>query len=181
MRIKPIVDNKKGVTLVELLVMIGLFVIVGGLAIGFFVSVLSAQAKTRVMIETQEQARLVMERVVYETRKAKTINSDSSFGIDLAHDSSLSLVLNTLDPELDPTKIRIDQGVIYLKQGQQDEQAISSNEVQVNQFMVEDLSSENERSQNIKIFLSVFHKDPSGIANKDINYSLETAVELRGR
>lgn len=173
--------NQHGTTLVELLVVTGLFVIVGGLAIGFFLSAFTGGAKAKANIEAQENARFAMQRVVYEIRRSRGIEVTSDFGVNLATTSGTTLDLDMTDALRDPTTFQVAGGVLQMQQGTGGFVDLTSDDVTVTNLTFDNRTTGNGRSRHIKMILTVTHPDPTGAEAIEIVYTLQTTVELRDR
>ncbi len=163
-------ESKRGFTLVELVVVISLFTVIGGLAIGFFISTITGRAKAQARIETQEHARFAMHRMAYEIRRAQGIELTSDFGVNLATTSGATLDLDMADAARDPTTFDVAGSAVEL----------TSDDVSVTSLTFDDRSSPNGRSTNIKMTLTVEH---AATAPTDLPFSftLHTTVELRDK
>ena len=167
------VHDKSGMTLVELVVLTGLFVVVGGLAINFFLATLTGRAKATANVEVQEQARFAMQKLVYEIRRSADVDPTTDFGVNLATTGGATLDLDNNDVALDPTSFQVVGGVLVMDQGATTGLEITSDDVQVTELTLTDRSTGNGRSKHILITLTVGHPDPSGTSSLDISYTLE--------
>ena len=95
--------NRRGFTLVEMLVVIALLALVGGLAISFFLSTIGVRAKAQHRLEVQENARLVLARVEYEIRRARGVEATTDFDVNLATTGGATLDLDMSAAGNDPT------------------------------------------------------------------------------
>lgn len=173
-------DNQSGATLVELLVVIGMFSVISVLTLHFFLGTLSGQAKTEGRIELQEQLRHSMERVVYEVRRARGIEAETDFDVNLATTIGATLELDMPDALDDPTIIDIASGILRITNGAGPTAALTTDEIEVTNLTISDRSTANGRSEQIHITLTGEKADPTGTSALDAVLTLETSIELRG-
>lgn len=173
-----ILHDKRGTTLVELLVVTALFVVVGGLSIGLFLSTITGGAKAKANIEVQENARFAMSRVVYEIKRARGLEVTSDYGVNLAAVGGSTLDLDMPDAGRDPTTFQVVGGVLQMKQGAGAFVDLTSDDVTVTNLQFDDRTSANGRSENVKTTLTLTAPDPAR-PGVDVTYTLRTTTELR--
>lgn len=164
----------------ELIVTIGVFALVGGVIISIFISTITSRAKAHAHIEAQEQARFALERMTYELRRARGLEATTDYGVNIATSSGTSLDLDMSVGGNDPTSFTVVSGILYITQGAGAAVALTSDDVSVTNLTVDNRSTANGRSENVKVTLTVHKGDPTGQADSDVDYTLRTAVELRG-
>lgn len=71
------IKNKKGLTLIEMIVTIGIFVLTFTMAAGLIVEIIKMQNRARVMRMIQEEARYALEEI---TREGRLAQGDPPFG-----------------------------------------------------------------------------------------------------
>lgn len=171
--------NRAGFTLVEMLMTATLLAIVGGLAIGFFLSTLEARTKAQNRIEVQENARLALNRVAYEVRRARGVETTTDFGVNLAAVSGATLDLDMPDAGDDPTTFDVVDGVLRVTRGVGSAVALTTDDLVVTDLTLADRSSANGRSENVALTLTL--EDPSGASGElGASVTVLTTVELRG-
>lgn len=173
-------NDKRGTTLVELLVVIALFTLVGGLAIGVLIATISGSAKSKSLIETQENARFAMQQMVYEIKRSRGIEATSDFAVNLATTAAATLDLDMPDAPRDPTTFRVTSGVLQVRQGTGAFVSLTTNDVAVSALQFENRSRTNGRSRNIEITLTVTAPDASK-SGALITYTVEGSAELRAK
>lgn len=171
--------NQEGMTLVEILVVMFLFILIGTFSLNFLIMTVTGHAKAQANIEVQEHARTAMQRMIYEIRRAKGTESSSDFDTNLALSSDDTLDLDMSDVDRDPTTFKIINGILTIKQGTDTTQELTSNDVEVTDLVFSDRSTANGRSQNLDLTLTVKHNDPTGVEELGIEYTLEASAELR--
>ncbi len=170
--------DQRGFTLVEVLIVTALFVIVGGLGIGFFLSTITLRSKADHRIAVQENARLAIERMGYELRRARGFESTTDFGVNLAATEGATLDLDEPDASSDPTTFDVVDGTLRMTQGTGAPVALTSHDVIVRDLTVDDRST--DASTNVKLTLTIDHiAGTEGELGATI--TLTTAVQLRGR
>lgn len=165
-----------GFTLIELLIYVGLVSIFLTAATSSLLDIVFGSVKSSVEQEVQENLRYVTQRVQFEIRNADTINSGSSFGINLASDSTKSLSLATPSPN-NPTEFRVSGGILQIKQGSGSWTVLTSSVLEVTNLVFTKLSDSN--SENISFTVTVKYRNPSGRIEWDKTSTFEGASQLR--
>lgn len=171
--------NQEGMTLVEILVVMFLFVLIATFSINFLIMSVTGHAKAQANIEVQEHARAAMQRIIYEVRRAQGFEAEADFDVNLALSADASFDLDMPDAGRDPTIFKVQNGVLTLKQGDGSAQELTADDVTVTHLTFANRSTLNGRSRNIVINLTVMHPDPTGAASLDIEYHLQASAELR--
>ncbi len=70
---KKLIKNERGITIIELMVAMTIFVIVLTLSVGAFVSLIRLQSQTEIMTDTQQNGRIALEQITRLSRQAKTV------------------------------------------------------------------------------------------------------------
>lgn len=171
--------KRGGFTLVEMLVSASLLALVGGLAIGFFLSSLEARAKAQHRVEVQENARAALARMAYEIRRARGVDASTDFGVNLAATPGATLDIDLSEASADPTTFDVDAGVLRVTRASGTPVSLTSDRLVVTNVTVDDRSSGNGRSENVALTLTI--EDPSG-ATGDLGaaVTVSTTLELRG-
>ena len=171
--------NKRGYTLVETLVVIGLFTVISFFVVQFFLGALTGRAKAAAHIEVQEQARAAAHWITHELRQANALLPTSDFGVDLAVTPGASLDVSTSVSGRNPTSFFVVGGNLqrtYALNGAVD---ITSNDVSVTHLIFSNLSSGTGLSKQVRFTITVQKPDPLGGPNPT-SYTLTSTVELRG-
>ncbi len=173
------INLNNGCTLVEMIVVVAIFSVLLFSTAGFFIMTIQARGKAQTRIEAQEQARIAIERISYDIRRASGINT-SNFGVNLALSSSsvLSLVASSTR---NPTIYSVSNGILNVKYGTGSTTALTSRDVTVSNLVFTNLSSTNGRSKNILINMTLTKADPTGKTLTDVIYPVETTVEIMGK
>lgn len=162
-------SSQKGFTLVEFLLVLAIFSLVIVATAGFFIMTLQGRAKAQVHIEVQEQARLALERITYEIRRANGVNSASGGTLSLSMSSS----------SRNPTVFSLTNGTLFMTQGTGSSTPLTSSYASVTSLSFTNLSS--GKSKNILIAMTLSKPDPTGNPTLSTIYPLEEAVEIRGK
>ncbi len=105
-------NNMKAFTLVELLLVIGIFSVLLTVTAGFIIMTLQSGSKSQAHIEVQEQARIAADRIAYEIRRASGIVSTSSY-TNLALNPALSFgLVSTSSPTRSPIIFSVLNGIL---------------------------------------------------------------------
>ena len=95
--------NKKGFTLLELLVYIALIAVILVASIDFMWSIMNTRTKSNVTQETQQIARLVMDRIAYEIRGAEDVVKDGGESTFDANPGKITLQYSAGNVVIDTT------------------------------------------------------------------------------
>ena len=172
--------NTRGYTLVETLVVIGLFTVISFFSVQFFLGTLTGRAKAAAHIEIQEQARAAAHWITYELRRSRGFELTSDFGVNLASVTGSTLDLDTAVVGHDPTTFDIAAGILRLTYGAVSPMDITSDDVQVTNLVFTDLSSSNGKSLQAQFTITIEKQDPTGNPTP-LSYTLTSTVELRDR
>jgi len=118
---------KKGFTLIEMLIYIGILTIIILFTIYFVSWGIKMSAKSKASQEVLENAKLAMEKIVFEIRGAKEIYTPTS--VFDAHPGQLSLKTQQNLPEgenVNYADFYLENEKIYLKRESQNPQALTS-------------------------------------------------------
>ncbi len=176
-------NNKKGYTLIELIIVIGIFSLLIASITGFFVVTIRGKAKSQARIEAQEQARIVVDRIAYEIRRAKSVNALSKVNINLASSSGSTFILDVpaTASSRNPTTFSVVNGILYMKYGTDTAIPLTSKDISITSLVFSNLTSANNRSKNVLVSMNVFKASPTGQTATDVNYPIETAIEIKGK
>ncbi len=143
---------KKGFTLVELIIYIGILsVMVVGL-VSFALSMTSARTKTYISQNVQANARMTLDIIMQKIHAAQGINiSGSVFGVDPG-----VLSLQMADPLKNPTIINLsaNDGRLQITEGAGVSVYLTDNETQVSNLFFTNLTQSGER-EHVRIDLTV--------------------------
>ncbi len=135
-------NSEKGFTFVEMILYVAIVVIVVDSLIPFAWNMIETGVKSSVQQEVSSNARFVAERIKYEIRNAKDINTGSStFG---TNPGTLSLV--DFSAGSDPTIINISGGKVMVKQGAAGAVALNSNDTTITNLVFTNNSSANTKN-----------------------------------
>jgi len=166
--------NKKGFTLIELIISIVILAVFLLIITYFALDVIGGKVKSQSMQETQQNARFVIKKMTQEIKRAIGINIDQSiFG---THPGVLSLKM--ADENENPTVFDISGDKLRITRGFDSPQELTTNQVKVINLVFTNLSQTGS-SENIKINLTVEHINPEGREEMTAVVNLETTVTLR--
>ena len=166
--------DKKGFTLIEILIYTTIIAVFLVTAINFSLGIIASKAKAKSVREVEQNSRFAIERMSQEIRRAVDINlSDSVFN---QHPGVLSLAMP--EDSDNPTVFDLSSdGALRITQGTSTPQILTSDQVEVSNLVFTNLSP-NDWSKNIKINLTVQYKNSQ---REEFNSSstVETAIGLR--
>lgn len=139
----------------------------------YAIDVIGAQTKAKSYQEVQYNARFAVRRIVNEIRRADDLN-DGSSTFD-THPGVLSIGNN--DASKDPTVFDIASNRLRMTQGGTP-YFLSSDKVEITNLVFEDLSVAN-RTKNIKISLTVAHRNPEGREEFDAEFAITSTAVIR--
>lgn len=169
---KRLVKNDKGITILELMVAMTIFVVVLTLSVGAFISLIRLQGQTETMTDTQQNGRVAIEQVVRLLRQAETVEIIGDDGDDLQ-----TIIFN------ENTCFKVDEGALkkydYVDSECKKELTLTSTGVSITKFNFQRFKG---IPPTLKINLTVESNDPligPGSSQTDV-LILETSVLLTG-
>jgi type II secretory pathway pseudopilin PulG len=163
-----------GFTLIETLIYT---LIISGVltsAIFFSLNVLEGQSKARVFQEVQQNARFGLEKISQEIRAANDLNA----GASTFSSNPGFLSLSHEDAGKNPTLFGIQDEKLVIKQGSNASTTLTSDDVRVIKLIFDNLSV-SERTKNIKITITIEHKNPDLVTPFNASTTLITSVVIR--
>ncbi|MFZ2192692.1 MAG: prepilin-type N-terminal cleavage/methylation domain-containing protein [Candidatus Moraniibacteriota bacterium] len=156
-----VATNKKGFTLIEVL----LYITIAGTILSvfsfFLYIMLSMQVKSQVISEVEQQGIQVMQEITQATKDAQGINSPTD-------GTASSLSLDVISSVKDPTIFSLSSGVIRISEGGGIEINLTSGRIVASDFIVNNLSKAGTPG-TIRIEFTLTHVNPEG--RNEYNYS----------
>jgi len=165
---------KKGFTLVEILIYLGIFFLVITIIISFVFWLVRSNTKLKVMRETLDNANRVMEIIIYETKRAKSIYTPTT-GLN-----QLSLETINYLPEGEETTyidFYLCDSALCLKKESQDPVVLTSDSVEITNLVFTRIVS--GQADCIQIDLSISYKNPADRPEYRASIDLTSTVSLR--
>ncbi len=176
-----ILKNKKGYTLVEMLLYVALLGIITVVIVGVFFVISRTNSRIVSLIEINSNAYSAMERMVYEASNANNTYLPTSnffnYNYDGAKAEQFSLVTrqavsaNESEAYMD---FYLENNTIFMKQDGADPVALTSSNVQVENLKF--YYYKNGTRESVKIDFTI---KPNNILNSGIKINLTTAIALR--
>jgi len=170
---------KKGFTLIEILVYVGVMVIILMTVSSFFLWTNRLNTKTKVMKETIYNARRAMEIMTYEIKSAEGVYNPTS--VFSSNEGQLSLQTTRYLPEGE-NKTYIDFYVceyrLCLKKEDQDPIALTSDNVRVNVLAFHYIAT-TSTAPSIQINLKVDYKAPTNKPEHQASVNTTSTASLR--
>jgi len=95
---KFIINNTRGITLLELIVAMTIFLVVITLAVGGFVSLIRLQSQTQTMTDVQQNGRIAIEQITRLARQAESVDISGTGDIQqIVFDSANCFTVVTVD------------------------------------------------------------------------------------
>ena len=133
---------KRGYTLIELLVTVAILAVVGGMAIGAFVSLLRIGVRAKAMRSIRQNASVVMDRLEREVRESQTVVCGSE------------TVLSLIDVDGEEKSFECSDGDLVLNEAEE-ERRLNGTDVEINGCS---FSCEGEGGLAVGFVFSVRHK-----------------------
>lgn len=170
---------KRGFTLIEILVYIGVLAIVILAVSSFFIWVNHSNAKTKALREVVNNGRRVMEIITYEIKEARDIYSPTT--VSDSNSGQLSLItLKDIPEEEDLTYLDFYLcGVsVCLKKESQDPLVLTSENVQIEKLIFKEIATSQD-TPSIQIELEIKYKTPSERPEYQASANFTTTASLR--
>jgi hypothetical protein len=165
--------NRKGTTLVEILMYFALLSVVMGAVMSFAFLIVDMSTKSQSLRETQANLEFITRNLVASVQTARDIDETNSvFGVD---DGRLALVVN--DAGRSPTQYYVENENLYVKYG-------SSDPVQLNSDAITCTSLNFTKISQLKMpdqvgIDAVFEAGYADMAGLDSLLNIHTSVSLR--
>lgn len=172
---RELVQNKRGVTLLESVVYIAIVSAVLVAMAVWMIDLLRVRAKNQVVSEVQYNARLIQDRLSEAVRHAEGVNiGSSSFSVDPG-----VLSLDMVDLAADPTVFSLsqDDGLLQVSVAGGGETLITTDAIQVTNFVFTNLTS-SEDLGIIQVEFTVKAVNDSGAPFYDYEESFQTAIRI---
>lgn len=167
--------NKKGFTLVEILVYIAIFAILMVVISSFVLGLIKANTKYQTKREVVENAMNITKTLSYEIQQASSIYTPTSVLGSNPGQLSLETTLNMpTDEKRTYIDFYLDGGNLYLKREGADSLKLNSANTKITNLVFEKFKPEA-----IKIQLTVAYKSSATKPEYQFSYSLVSAVSLR--
>lgn len=164
--------NKKGFTLIEILLYTGLAALLLAGISSFFFLILRSRVKSQTAAEVEQQGTQIMQIVTQAIRNAENINSP------LAGSSSNSLSLDAAGMGADPTVFDASAGISRIKEGSESAVNLNNSRVQISNLDFSNLSRAGTPG-NIKVQFTLTHQNPGGRNEYDYSKIFYGTASLR--
>lgn len=168
--------SRKGFTLMEVVIYLGILSMIMVGFISFFLSINSSRNKNFVMHEVQANNRIALEYITQFVKASNGINTGSStFDSD---PGILSLAMDDVAKNPTIISLDVDDGVIQVKEGASDAVAIVSGQVKVTNLVFTNLTSISTHDNVRVVYTTEYNSDGS---NEEYVYSqsMTTAINVR--
>ena len=146
-------NQKKGFTLIELMLYVGIISTVVFISSVFLIMLLQSREKNQTISEIEENGVQIMETITQTIRNSEGINSPSSGS------SSGSLSLGMTDGSKDPTIFDLSGSTIRITEGSGSSVPLSSSRVELTGLSFKNLSRPNTPG-NITVQFTMTHFNP---------------------
>jgi type II secretory pathway pseudopilin PulG len=160
-------NNQKGFTLIELILYVGLVSVFITVAMHFSWDVVYSREKSYQTQIVQQSARIAMQRISYEVRRAH----------DIASLTDSQLILATQEGQ---TIIELVEDVIYISVNGADFFALTPNQV-VASIIFTNFTGENNDTKHVAVRLTLVQSDSPWSNQQAAEVTMEESSELRGR
>lgn len=174
-------NNKKGYTLIEMIIYIAIVTGVLVMASSFAWNIINNKSKSQAVREVQENGRFIMEKLTQGIRAAYNVTTVTNTSLTLSmKDANLNpIVTEVFYLDLVNNSLKFTQSnLTYCTPAVPC--VLNSNQVKITNLKFTNLSSGN-KTQNIKINLTIEHINPDQRPEWQASTNLESTVELRDR
>lgn len=159
-------NNKRGFTLIEIMLYIGIIAIIFSAIVPFAWNVIGNGAKSAIQQDVNDNVRFISERIKYEIRSASGITSVSANSISLTNFS----------PDT-TTVIDLNEGNVRINKNGSGVTNLNSAGITVTDLTFTNNTSSDNKTKNISFTLSVM---VNGVRQEyQSNISLQDSVEIR--
>ena len=163
--------NKKGTTLIELIIYIGMLSVMS-VSIAFFsANFFRWSSRGSVISEVEQQGAFISSMINGSIRNARAINSPAQA------QSGASLTLDVVDSNDDPTIFEVSSGVLRVKEGSSAWIDITNSRVVISDFSVKNLSGNNTPGV-VKIRFTLSYDNP-GSSNYEYSKDFYISASIR--
>jgi len=164
------IKNNKGMTIVELIVAMSIFIIVITLAVGGFVSIIRLQGQTESMTDVQQNSRIALEQITRLSRQAEELDIEN-IGID-QDNLSITIGGNSVCFKIDNDRLKKFTNINCTGSGL----TLTSDDVKVTKFYFDKIAG---IPATLNIYITIKPKNNTGVASSD-ELNLNTSVLLSG-
>lgn len=158
-------------TLIEFLVYIAILtIIITGLG-GIVWNMLGGGKQINAREEVSSNSRFVLNRITYEVREAKSINSPAR------GTASTTLSLEMANPEKNPTIFYLDNGTLKIQQGAARPVNLTSGSVEVSNLQFKNISATGTPG-TIFVSFTLSFKNPTGLKEYNVTKTFQTTINL---
>lgn len=170
--IKNLSKNKKGFTLVEMVIYMGLLALLVVVVITMLVSIVKSQRNIKSHLAIEETVVVSLDRMIREIRNAKSVDISSILGTNPGH-----LILNTTDSGGNPKTVEfyLESGVLKMEENTVVSGPLSRSDVTISSLMF--WLIDNQKADAVRITMTVNANQPDGSVHTENFYA--TAI-LRG-
>lgn len=164
--------NKKGFTLIELILYIAIVGIISLVLIVFLGDLLESRIKNQTIMEVEQQGELIMQRVLQAGRNANFITSPAT------STSGGGLTLVMVSSTLNPTIFALSGGAITLKEDGLNTYDLNNNKVLVSNLVFSNLSRVGTRG-NFRVSFTVSASSTPGRYEYEYSKNFIGSASLR--
>ena len=160
-----IIKNKKGFTLVELIIYVAILSMFIFSIVAFLNVMTNSRINNQIVLEVNNQGDQVIKTITQSIRNATLINSPS------ASSMNTSLSLETSIPGTNPTVFSISGGVLYMTEGSGSAVALTNNKVVIGNLEFSNLSQPSTSGTiKVRFTLTSAVASPNNITNKSVDF-----------
>lgn len=168
-------NHRKGITLIELLVYIGVGTILMLAMSAFLITTLRTYAQADTYTSLHQESLSVLERSASLLTHAYAIDPSSTLLNDLLQPGA-RLVMRTRDAASDPFILSVNNGVMQIQRGTDPAIPMHGTQFHIAELRVVPLSSPDGRSTNIQITLGLT-QEVTGIGSGTVRTTVTTSFE----
>jgi len=162
--------KESGLTLIEIIIYIAIVGLMSTALTMMMMNIMSLKSKTMVMQEVNSSLRLIVDKLNYEIKNAKSLNSTTAS----------SVTINTQDSTRNTTIFALNTGNIRMTVGSTIAN-LNSNLVNISAFTITNLSSGDGKTANINYVITGNYINPGGRSEFNYSATMEGSSEVRSK
>jgi len=170
--------KKRGFTLMEMLVYIGVLAIIVTAISSFFLWAIRSNTKTKVMRETLDNARRAMEIITYEIKEAKSIYTPTTTSTQLSLETIHYLPQGEKTTYIDFYLCGTASTTLCLKKEFQNPIALTSERVEVKNLSFTQIATISTIPA-VQVNLTIDYKNPTELSEYRASINLSSTASLR--
>lgn len=162
--------NQAGLTLIEIIIYVAIVGLMSSAITIMMINIMQLRTKSMVALEVNSSLRLIVDKINFEIKNAKTLGTTTSN----------SLTINTQDSARNTTIFDLNAGNIRMTVGSTVEN-LNSNLVNISAFVVTNLSSGDSKTANINYSITGNYINSGGRSEYTFANTIDSSMEVRSK